>query len=67
MLAMFTGVDYHYSSYQSNPTWITDAHNLGLDVNVWTLNYLDIVRTMKNSGVDIITTDAPHKVPGWIY
>lgn len=63
----YTGVDYHYSSYQSNPTWITDAHNLGLDVNVWTLNYLDIVRTMKNSGVDIITTDAPHKVPGWIY
>lgn len=32
------GLDYHFSIYQKNPTWIAEAKALGLVTNVWTVN-----------------------------
>src|SRR5690606_32900480 len=32
------GLDYHFNVYKKNPTWIREAKNLGLVVNVWTVN-----------------------------
>lgn len=62
----YTGVDYHYSTYQNNPTLVTEAHNLGLEVNTWTLNWFTIVKEMYLTGIDILTTDQPENVEAWL-
>ena len=33
-----TGLDYHYRVFQKNPDWVKKAHDLGLTVNVWTVD-----------------------------
>lgn len=53
------GLDYHYSNFQQNPQWVKQAHDLGMIVNVWTVNKEDLMRQMIGLGVDFITTDAP--------
>lgn len=54
-----SGFDYHYKVVQKNPEWIKEAHNLGMKVNVWTVNDSDTMKEMVNLGVDYITTDHP--------
>lgn len=54
-----TGIDYHFNEFVKHPTWIQEAHNLGLTVNVWTVNNLDKVRELVGQKVDFITTDKP--------
>lgn len=51
------GMDYHYSVYQAHPKWVNEAHDLGLKVNVWTVNDNSVVNEMTGLGVDFITTD----------
>ena len=58
----FSGLDYHYSKYIDNPGWIQEAHDLGITVNVWTVNEEKDILNMLNSGVDFITTDVPELV-----
>lgn len=58
----YTGVDFHYSQFQKNPQWVKECHDLGLNVNVWTVNKDDIIKEMINLGVDYITTDEPERV-----
>ena len=58
----YTGIDLHYSAYLSDPSLVTRAHELGLEVNAWTVNEEDIIRQMIDLGVDIITTDVPELV-----
>jgi glycerophosphoryl diester phosphodiesterase len=39
--------------------WIQEAHDLGMTVNVWTVNSESSILKMKELGVDFITTDHP--------
>jgi glycerophosphoryl diester phosphodiesterase len=55
----FTGLDYHYKIMQLHPEWIKAAKDLGLSVNVWTVNDADTVKSLMDQGVDYITTDKP--------
>ena len=53
------GLDYHYKVIQQHPEWVKEAHELGLKVNVWTVNDPAIMEEMKTLGVDYLTTDHP--------
>lgn len=53
------GIDYHYSLLLLNSEWIEQAHQLGMIVNVWTVDDKDKILTMKQLGVDYITTNKP--------
>lgn len=55
------GLDYHYSNFEQHPEWVQQAHELGMIVNVWTVNKEEMMQKMINLGVDYITTDAPEK------
>ncbi len=55
----YTGVDFHYSQFQKNPLWVRECHELGLNVNVWTVNTEELMNQMLDLGVDFITTDYP--------
>lgn len=54
-----TGVDYHISFYKKFDTWIKDAHQMGLSVNVWTVNKKEDMDYFIKEGADYITTDYP--------
>jgi glycerophosphoryl diester phosphodiesterase len=56
------GIDYHYSIFQKNPTWISEAKALGLVTNVWTVNDIAIANELKAQGVDFITTNIPDQL-----
>ena len=55
----FTGIDYHFSLFEKNPTWIEEAHKLGLIVNAWTVNKEKDMQMLLNQKIDYITTDQP--------
>ena len=55
----FTGIDYHFSLFTKNPTWIKDAQNLGLIVNAWTVNNENDMQNLLDKKIDYITTDKP--------
>ena len=57
----YTGVDFHYSIFQLRPHWVKECHDLGLEVNCWTVNSDAALRQMIELGVDIITTDVPER------
>ena len=54
-----TGIDYHFSIFDQHPEWIKEAHDLGMIVNVWTVNKEEDIRRMLDLGVDHITTNEP--------
>lgn len=53
------GWDYALKVVKNNPSWVTDAHALGMSTNVWTVNEYDDISAMAESGVDAITTNFP--------
>lgn len=53
------GLDYHYAQFEQHPEWVKEAHDLGMKVNVWTVNKPEMMQKMIDLGVDYITTDAP--------
>lgn len=53
------GADYHINVYKKNPDWIKQLHNLGLEVNVWTVNDAEGIQWCIDNGADYITTNAP--------
>ena len=55
----FYGLDYHLALLKKYPEWIEEAHKLGLDVNVWTVNSPEDVDSYFKMGVDKVTTDIP--------
>lgn len=55
----YTGLDYNFSKYKKYPQWITEAHKLGMTINVWTVNSEEDMRYMINQGADWITTNEP--------
>lgn len=54
-----SGVDYHFSVFDSHPEWVAEAHALGMVVNAWTVNQEEDIRRMLELGVDHITTNEP--------
>lgn len=54
-----TGLDYYYKVLQQHPEWISQAHELGLKVNVWTVNEPEVMRWFVQQKVDFLTTDWP--------
>ena len=55
----YTGLDYNMRVLKANPQWISRAKELGLSVNVWTVNRPEDFHYFIQSGVDYITTDYP--------
>ena len=55
----WNGIDYNYKVFQKNPTWVKEAKDLGLLVNVWTVNDPKVMQEMIDLKVDYITTDKP--------
>lgn len=57
-----TGIDYSMKVYRKNPEWIEQAHKLGLEVNVWTVDTEEDMRYFIEQGVDYITTNYPERL-----
>ncbi len=55
----FYGLDYSASLLKECPEWVAEAHKLGLDVNVWTVNKAEDIDAFFKLGVDKVTTDIP--------
>lgn len=53
------GIDYKYSVLSLNPQWVKEAHDLGMSVNVWTVNKEEKMKEAIGWGVDAITTNEP--------
>lgn len=56
------GLDYHYSIFEKNPTWIAEAKALGLITNSWTVNDLPVYEELKKQGIRFITTNIPDQL-----
>ena len=61
-----SGIDYHFSVIDKNPDWVKLSHELGLKVNVWTVNKPEDIQRMIDLKVDYITTDEPLLVEGML-
>ncbi|MBQ0151846.1 MAG: glycerophosphodiester phosphodiesterase, partial [Chryseobacterium sp.] len=53
------GLDYHYTLFQKNATWIAEAKDLGLVTNSWTVNDEVVYQELKTMGINFITTNIP--------
>lgn len=52
-------IDYQTGILNKNPSFIKEAHDLGLKVNTWTLRSSAEIGEWINKGADILTTDIP--------
>lgn len=57
--AGMNGLDYSLKVIKKHPEWVKQAHDLGLKVNVWTVNKEEDMAAMLDLGVDFITTNNP--------
>jgi len=62
--AGYTGLDYHFSVYREHPTWIAEAHKLGLTINAWTVNDRAEMENLISQKVEYITTNEPELLFG---
>lgn len=62
----FSGLDYHYKVFDKHPEWIQQAKDLGLTINVWTVNDPEIMKSFLLKKVDYITTDKPEELKALI-
>lgn len=53
------GIDYALKVMKKHPEWIKKCHELGLEVNVWTVNEPADMQWCIDNGVDYITTNEP--------
>lgn len=53
------GPDYHIGAYHQNVEWIKNAQDLGLKVNVWTVDQVEDMKWFLEKKVNFITTDDP--------
>jgi glycerophosphoryl diester phosphodiesterase len=54
-----TGLDYNHNVFKKDISMIKNAQELGLSLNVWTVNSSDDMDLFLNHNVDYITTDEP--------
>lgn len=52
-------LDYQFSALVLHPEWVKEAHDLGMKVNVWTVDNKDLMKQMIGLGVDFLTTNDP--------
>lgn len=57
--ANLSGFDYNTAVLKKNPSWVSDAHKLGLKTNVWTVNTNEDMNYFIKLGLDYVTTDEP--------
>lgn len=55
------GADYHIKAYQRNPGWIKELKELGLEINVWTVDDPEQMKWCIDNEVDYITTNYPER------
>jgi glycerophosphoryl diester phosphodiesterase len=55
------GMDYNYNVYKKHPEWIRRAKELGIVLNVWTVNDLQLMKEFLGQGFDLITTNEPEE------
>lgn len=55
----FSGLDYHYKVFDKHPEWIQEAKDVGLTINVWTVDDPAVMESFIAKNVDFITTDKP--------
>ncbi len=55
----FFGFDYNIRVLRLKPEWITEAQQLGLTVNSWTVNNPDDMQWLLDLNADFVTTDEP--------
>lgn len=53
------GMDYNIRVFKKHPEWIKECHDLGMKVNVWTVNNEEDMKWCIEQGVDFITTNEP--------
>lgn len=58
----YTGIDYNLDVLRKNPDWIKRSQELGLTVNVWTVNRTEDLQYFIDQKVDFITTDNPEEL-----
>lgn len=58
----YTGINYSVEALRRLPRWIDEAHKLGLEVSIWTVNSCEDAAWAVKHGVDYITTDKPSVV-----
>lgn len=57
-----SGIDYPFHSFHNDEGLAGKAHQLGLSVNVWTVDKEDELRYFLNAGADQITTNEPEQL-----
>ncbi|RDC64234.1 Glycerophosphodiester phosphodiesterase [Adhaeribacter pallidiroseus] len=57
--ANFFGLDYHFKVLQKNPSWMKEAKQNKLTINVWTVNEKAMLENFLKENVDFITTNEP--------
>ena len=57
----FAGIDYYGGALLKNPNWIKESHDLGMKVNVWTIDQMKEIQKCVDSGVDFVTTNKPEE------
>ena len=55
----FFGFDYNIRVLRQKPEWITEAQQLGLTTNSWTVNTEEDMKWLLDLNLDFITTDEP--------
>lgn len=58
------GPDYHLGVFQKHPEWIQESHDLGMKVNVWTVDSAEEMKWLIDKKVDFITTNEPVLMQG---
>ncbi|WKW45675.1 glycerophosphodiester phosphodiesterase family protein [Myroides sp. JBRI-B21084] len=53
------GMDYNFELLLQNSEIITEFNQLNLQTNSWTINDLNVAKTLKSKGLSYITTDLP--------
>ncbi len=56
------GIDYSENVLHKHPEWVKQAHDLGLEVNVWTVDKEEKMKYFIDLGVDYITTNYPEQL-----
>ena len=56
------GIDYSMKVLREHPQWVKQAKDLGLEVNVWTVDEEEDMKYFIDLGVDYITTDYPERL-----
>ncbi len=57
------GIDYHYNVFlEKEKTWLSEAKELGLITNAWTVDDPEIFLKLKSAGIQLITTDIPEQL-----